>query len=165
MSIKPGEKIGMCGRTGSGKTSLTLAPFRMTDIQEGSIKIDGLDITSLDPNGPRSGLNDIPQEAYFMAGTALTSVHLAHVIREKGGLNAELGDELLSQGKKQLFCLARMLKSNKILLFGEATSNSIDVEAETLIKKIIEEEFKDYTVITIAHRLTSILGSGSVRCS
>lgn len=69
MKIKPGEKIGICGRTGSGKTSLALALFSMIDIQEGSINIDGLDINSISPDDLRNGLNGIPQEPYFMSGT------------------------------------------------------------------------------------------------
>ncbi|KAK2600118.1 hypothetical protein QQS21_005133 [Conoideocrella luteorostrata] len=180
MGIKPGEKIGICGRTGSGKTSLTLALFQMIGIDKGSITIDGVDIAHVDPNILRSSLNGIPQDPYFMAGSvrlnadpngtksdeeimkALTSVHLDHIIKSKGGLDAEMEDGLFSQGEKQLFCLARaILKRSKIVVFDEATSN-IDVKTEVLINKVIEEEFKGFTVITIAHRLKSILSSDRI---
>ncbi|KAK7215079.1 hypothetical protein V2G26_003082 [Clonostachys chloroleuca] len=175
MSIKPGEKIGICGRTGSGKTSFTLALLQMIDVQKGSISVDGLDIASIEPNTLRDALNGIPQEPYFMPGTvrlnadprgtssdeeimrALTSVHMDKVIRTKGGLDAEMEDGLFSQGEKQLFCLARsILKRSKVIVLDEATSN-IDIESESLIKTVIDEEFKDFTVITVAHRLSTIL--------
>ncbi|VUC23751.1 unnamed protein product [Clonostachys rosea] len=180
MSIKPGEKIGICGRTGSGKTSLTLALFRMIEIQKGSIMVDGLDIASIEPNALRSGLNGISQEPYFMPGTvrfnadprgtssdeeimrALTLVHLGQVVQTKGGLDAEMEDRLFSQGEKQLFCLARsILKRSKIIVLDEATSN-IDLDTEKLIKKVIDEEFKDFTVVTVAHRLSTILDNDRV---
>ncbi|PHH92904.1 hypothetical protein CDD83_3735 [Cordyceps sp. RAO-2017] len=180
MSIKPGEKIGVCGRTGSGKTSLALALFRMIGIEEGSITVDGVDISHVDPNTVRSILNGIPQDPFFMAGTvrlnadphgtksdeeiteALVSVHLDHVIKNKGGLDVEMEDGLFSQGEKQLFCLARaILKGSKIVVLDEATSN-IDIKTEGLINKVIESEFKDATVVTIAHRLKAILGSDRI---
>ncbi|CAH0020273.1 unnamed protein product [Clonostachys rhizophaga] len=180
MSIKPGEKIGICGRTGSGKTSFTLALFRMIDVQKGSISVDGLDVASMEPNTLRSSLNGIPQEPYFMPGTvrfnadplgtssdeditrALTSVHMDRAVRNKGGLNAEMEDMLFSQGEKQLFCLARsILKRSKVIVLDEATSN-IDIDTESLIKKVIDEEFKNFTVITVAHRLSVILNNDRI---
>ncbi|CAH0058842.1 unnamed protein product [Clonostachys solani] len=180
MSIKPGEKIGICGRTGSGKTSFTLALFRMIDVEKGSISVDGLDVASIEPSTVRSGLNGIPHEPYFMPGTvrftadhrgtssdeeimrALTSVRMDKAIRTKGGLDAEMEDGLFSQGEKQLFCLARsILKRSKVIVLDEATSN-IDINTENLIKKVIDEEFRDFTVITVAHRLSTILNNDRV---
>ncbi|TVY81873.1 ABC transporter FUM19 [Lachnellula suecica] len=180
MNIKPGEKIGVCGRTGSGKTSLMLSLFRMINIEGGHIKIDGHDIATVDPNTLRAGLNAIPQEPYFLSGSirlnadpygkrsdeeilaALNSVHIGKVIEGKGGLDAEMEDGTLSQGEKQLFCLARaILKRSRVVILDEATSN-IDIETEKLIREVIREVFKDFTVITIAHRLESILSSDRI---
>lgn len=141
MNIKPGEKIGICGRTGSGKTSLALALFRMVGVDGGSIAIDGVDIAHVDPDTLRSAINGIAQDPYLMTGTvrlnadpygtksdeqitkALASVHLHRVVENKGGLDAEMKDDTLSQGEKQLFCLARaILKCSSVVVFDEATS-------------------------------------------
>ncbi|KAM0812152.1 putative ABC transporter FUM19 [Seiridium cardinale] len=180
MRIKPGEKIGVCGRTGSGKTSLMLSLFRMIDITEGSIEIDGISIASVSPSQVRHRLNAVPQEAFFLNDTirvnadphgictddailqALQKVHLKTIVQRNGGLDGFVDNGTFSHGEKQLFCLARaILKQSKVVVLDEATSN-IDVEMEKLIHQVILEEFKDFTVITIAHRLDAILSSDRV---
>lgn len=141
MSIRHGEKIGVCGRTGSGKTSLMLALFKMIDLSAGSIVIDGVDIADLPPSRLRASLNAIPQEPYFFSGTvrenadptnnksdyeilqAFKSVYLDQAIEKNGGLDAEMQSDKFSHGERQLFCLARaVLKNSKIAVLDEMTS-------------------------------------------
>ncbi|KAJ6779807.1 hypothetical protein PWT90_01499 [Aphanocladium album] len=180
MQIAAGQKIGICGRTGSGKSSLMLSLFRMTCIEHGTITIDGQDTSTVDLELLRNGFAAVPQDPFFLEGSvrfnadpyeersdseieqALASVQLADVIREKGGLDTKMSDMDLSKGSKQLFCLARaVLKQSKIVVLDEATS-SIDVETEKIIQELIRTEFKDKTVIAIAHRLDSILASDMI---
>jgi ABC-type multidrug transport system fused ATPase/permease subunit len=118
-----------------------LALFRMITISSGSVHIDEFDISSVPSNRLRSALNAIPQEPYFFSGTikdnadpngtkneediwkAIEAVHLKGVIEGKGGLEAEMKDDTLSHGEKQLFCLARaILKNCKVVVLDEATS-------------------------------------------
>jgi ATP-binding cassette subfamily C (CFTR/MRP) protein 1 len=141
LSIRHGEKIGVCGRTGSGKTSLMLALFKMINISSGSIIIDGVDIADVPPNRLRSSLNAIPQEPYFFNGTvrenadptnnksdyeilqAFKSVYMDQAIENNGVLDSEMQSDKFSHGERQLFCLARaVLKNSKIAILDEMTS-------------------------------------------
>ncbi|KAH6718942.1 putative ATP-binding cassette transporter [Leptodontidium sp. MPI-SDFR-AT-0119] len=176
MSIQPGEKIGICGRSGSGKSSLITTLFRMLEVTEdSSITIDGMDITKLPRETVRSRLNAIPQEPFFIRGTvranadpihqhtdaaivsAIKKVHLWDIVNNKGGLDALLDAEFFSHGQRQLFCLARaILRKSKVVILDEATSN-VDTKSDDLMQEIIRKEFHDCTIIAVAHRLDTIL--------
>ncbi|KAJ0353305.1 hypothetical protein COL154_003366 [Colletotrichum chrysophilum] len=176
ISIRAGEKIGIVGRTGSGKSSLLLALLRLLPLSSGSIHIDGLSLDRLPLLELRSALIAITQDQFVLPGTVrqnidpfaaasdesitstLTRLGLWDAIQEKGGLDAEFAEEALSHGQRQLFFLARAVlrrEVGKIVLLDEATS-SVDSHTERMVKDLIREEFKEHTVIAIAHRLETV---------
>ncbi|CAG2252267.1 ABCC9 [Mytilus edulis] len=177
-TINPGEKVGLCGRTGSGKSSVTLSLFRMIDICGGSIIIDGKDIARVPLEKLRSQLAIIPQDPVLFAGSvrynldptdtlddeklwsALETVQMKEVITAlPDQLNSDVteGGENFSVGQKQLFCLARaFLRNNKILVLDEATA-SIDLATDNKLQQVIFSAFKNKTIITIAHRISTIM--------
>uniref|UniRef100_A0A8C0KH22 ATP binding cassette subfamily C member 9 n=1 Tax=Canis lupus dingo TaxID=286419 RepID=A0A8C0KH22_CANLU len=176
--IKPGQKVGICGRTGSGKSSLSLAFFRMVDIFDGKIVIDGIDISKLPLHTLRSRLSIILQDPILFSGSirfnldpeckctddrlweALEIAQLKNMVKSlPGGLDAIVteGGENFSVGQRQLFCLARaFVRKSSILIMDEATA-SIDMATENILQKVVMTAFADRTVVTIAHRVHTIL--------
>uniref|UniRef100_A0A087Y6F8 ATP-binding cassette, sub-family C (CFTR/MRP), member 8 n=1 Tax=Poecilia formosa TaxID=48698 RepID=A0A087Y6F8_POEFO len=181
--VHPGQKVGICGRTGSGKSSFSLAFFRMVDMFEGRIVIDNIDISKLPLQTLRSRLSIILQDPFLFSGTirfnldpemkatdemlweALEIAQLKPVVKTlPGGLDAMVteGGENFSQGQRQLFCLARaFVRKSSILIMDEATA-SIDMATESILQKVVMTSFADRTVVTIAHRVHTILNADLV---
>ncbi|XP_045532531.1 ABC transporter C family member 13 [Pieris brassicae] len=172
-SSHPGERLGVVGRTGAGKSSLLRAILRLAPCGSGRVLIDSIDVASLHLHALRSRIGIIPQEPFIFSGTILDNVDpleqyfehniwqaleacgISNFVMNRGGLTSPA--ENLSRGHKQLLCLTRaLLQRAKILLVDEATAN-LDQETERTILDTIRCSFVGSTVVFVAHRLTGVL--------
>ncbi|KAJ3164936.1 hypothetical protein HDU88_004917 [Geranomyces variabilis] len=191
--IKSGERVGVVGRTGAGKSSLILSLLRLVDPtgpdfedvgQSGRILIDGVDISTVSLTQLRSSIAMIPQESFMFQGTlrenldpfghasdeqlwtALDKVSLKPYVSElpeKLDAQVQIGGENFSMGQRQLLALARLLASKpaRILVMDEASA-SVDIESDAVLQRVIRTEFAGRTIITIAHRIHTVLDSDKV---
>ncbi|KAG5635612.1 hypothetical protein H0H81_010630 [Sphagnurus paluster] len=183
-TINPGEKVGIVGRTGAGKTSLLQALFRIVELQNGKIEIDGIDISNIGLSVLRRSIALVPQDSTLFLGTMRnnldpqglrTDAELIAVLQRalllpsegttdaaaeaKFSLDCTVGDEgsNFSAGEKQLLALCRALvKNSPIIVLDEATS-SVDVETDAKLQRTIKKEFAHSTLLCIAHRLNTIV--------
>ncbi|OAA60763.1 ABC transporter-like protein [Cordyceps fumosorosea ARSEF 2679] len=180
ISIAPGRRLGVVGRTGAGKTSLINALLQFIDIESGTIYIDGVDIATVKIDRLRNSISVIPQDPFLFSGTlrenlsmlgGKTDEELKMVLRKvaatqdgRGSSDAlddldmaiQPGGENLSHGQRQMVCLARaILDPRRIVILDEATSG-VDQVTDSVVQRVIRREFAESTMIVVAHRLATV---------
>jgi len=183
LQIKSKERIGVCGRTGAGKSSIFVALLRLDDYHRGSIIIDGTNIDTIGVKDLRQAISVIPQESILFLGTVRFNIDPAQMYPDyeiweairlvglqetidslPGKLDYALNEEgsNLSLGQKQLLCVARaILRRSRIVLLDEATA-SVDVESDQKLQRVLRDVFSNCTVLTIAHRIHTIADSSRI---
>jgi ATP-binding cassette subfamily C (CFTR/MRP) protein 1 len=181
--LNPGEHLGIVGRTGSGKSTISLCLFRILEAFSGKIYIDGVDISKVGLKKLRESITIIPQDSTLMDGTLrynidplsfYTDIEIKDVMKKigfdyilnlnKGGLDQKISENgsNLSIGEKQLICITRaILRKSKIIVLDEATA-SIDYKTEEIIQKAVNEILKGSTKISIAHRIKTVMNADKI---
>ncbi|KAJ2747006.1 hypothetical protein GGI20_000902 [Coemansia sp. BCRC 34301] len=176
-SISAGERVGIVGRTGSGKSSLVYALLRVVELESGAISLGGMDISKLGLHDLRQSISVVPQTAALLEGTVRSNIDpfeehtdaeidVAIEACQLGDIGAdkkiESGGRNLSAGQQQLVSICRaVLRRRKILVLDEATAN-VDEHTQQIISAVIKQEFKHSTVLIIAHRLEATAGCSRI---
>ncbi|KAK1624485.1 ABC transporter [Colletotrichum phormii] len=189
LTIEAGQHIAICGRSGSGKTSLVLSLLQMMHVTKGIIKLDGVNLATVVQGDFRSRINVVSQDPFLVPGTirfnidpfgivsndseishTLEKVGLWDVVSRLGGLDKDIDSAAWSAGQRQLLCLARaMVRRSKVLILDEAMS-SVDAVTESVMQDVVDTEFVGCTVLAVMHRLghvvrydkVALLGNGEV---
>ena len=183
LTVEPGEKLGIVGRTGAGKSSMMIALFRITELSEGSVTIDGINVATLGLTDVRRALCIIPQDPVLFSASVRFNLdpffeasdeEIWSVLEESGlkktvlamdgGLDAKVeeGGSNFSIGERQLICMARaLLRKPKILIMDEATA-SMDNATDLFLQEMIRKQFANCSRLTVAHRLNTIMDSDRI---